>query len=114
MDVDLSKYPKLSPEQLGHLRHFHNLASQIDGEWNHMGSQEPCQEFLDAYRYQLATMAYGTAVAHYHHQPILRSVYKPLMRRLIHKMLLRAVWGYWFNTSVGGTIIPLAYLMPFS
>ena len=37
MDVDLSKYPKLSPEQLGHLRHFHNLASQIDGEWNHMG-----------------------------------------------------------------------------
>ncbi len=80
----------------------------------YVGSQEPCQEFLDAYRYQLATMAYGTAVAHYHHQPILRSVYKPLMRRLIHKMLLRAVWGYWFNTSVGGTIIPLAYLMPFS
>lgn len=102
MAVDLSKYPKLSREQVGHLRHIHNLASQLDGSWHHMGSQEPCQEFLDAYRYQLATMTYAAAVAHYHHQPILRGVYKPLIRRLIHKMLLKDVWGYWFNTSLGG------------
>ena len=34
---------KLTPEQAGHIRHFHNLASQIDGNWNHMGAQEPGQ-----------------------------------------------------------------------
>jgi hypothetical protein len=34
---------KLTREQAGHIRHFHNLASQIDGNWNHMGAQEPGQ-----------------------------------------------------------------------
>ncbi|KAK0916229.1 hypothetical protein LTR02_000776 [Friedmanniomyces endolithicus] len=97
-----SSYPSLTREQAGHLRHFHNLAAQLDGSWHHMGSQEPLQEFLDAYRYQLATMAYAVGVSHYHRQPLLRSVYKPLMRRLIHKMLCRDVWAYWFNTSLGG------------
>jgi hypothetical protein len=100
--MDLSKYPKLTSEQAGHLRHFHNLANQRDGEWRHMGTQEPMQEFLDAYRYQLATMAYATAATHFHHHNALRGVYKPLMRSIIHKMLDRQVWGYWFSTSLGG------------
>ncbi|KAH0038758.1 hypothetical protein KCU78_g1428, partial [Aureobasidium melanogenum] len=102
MNIDLTKYPKLTKEQLGHLRHIHNLVAQADGEWHHMGTQEPMQEFLDAYRYQLATMAYTIALTHYHHQPTLRGVYKPLFRRIIHKMLRREVWGYWFTTSLGG------------
>ncbi|KAL6693922.1 hypothetical protein J3F84DRAFT_378079 [Trichoderma pleuroticola] len=100
--VDLSKYDKLNAAQAGHLRHFHNLASQMDGEWHHMGAQEPMQEFLDAYRFQLATMAYGTGAAHYHRLPALRSPLKSLMRRLIHKMLRKEVWAYWFNTSLAG------------
>jgi hypothetical protein len=102
LQLDISQYKKLDTAQAGHLRHFHNLSAQIDGEWHHMGIQEPAQEFLDAYRYQLATMAYGAGVAHYHHLPALRSVFKPLIRRLIHKMLRRNVWGYWFNTSLSG------------
>ncbi|TVY78925.1 Linalool dehydratase/isomerase [Fusarium oxysporum f. sp. cubense] len=100
--LDMSKYPKLDAAQAGHLRHFHNLASQIDGEWRHMGTQEPGQEWLDAYRYQISSMTYGAGVAHYHRLPALRSVFKPLIRRLIHKMLRREVWGYWFNTSLAG------------
>jgi hypothetical protein len=100
--LDLSHYPKLDKAQAGHLRHFHNLASQLDGEWRHMGALEPGQEFLDAYRYQLATMAYATGLAHYHRLPAMRSVFKPLLRSLIHKMLRRESWGYWFNTSLGG------------
>ena len=100
--IDITQYPKLTREQAGHLRHFHNLASQIDGEWHHMGSQEPMQEFLDAYRYQLATMTYASSATHYHRMPALRSVFKTLHRQLIHKMLRREVWGYWFNTSQGG------------
>ncbi|KAK2023314.1 hypothetical protein LX32DRAFT_667422 [Colletotrichum zoysiae] len=54
---DPSKYPKLSREQAGHLRHFHNLLPRPDNDWRLMGSQEPLQEFPDAYRYQLATTA---------------------------------------------------------
>jgi hypothetical protein len=100
--LDMSKYEKLDAAQAGHLRHFHNLASQIDGEWRHMGTQEPGQEWLDAYRYQISSMTYGAGVAHYHRLPALRSVFKPLIRRLIHKMLRREVWGYWFNTSLAG------------
>ncbi|OCT49381.1 hypothetical protein CLCR_04700 [Cladophialophora carrionii] len=102
LPLDLSKYPKLSPAQVGHLRHFHNLAFQPDGEWSKMGAQEPLQEFLDAYRFQLATMAYATGVAHYHRLPAARSIFKPLLRQLIHKMLRREVWAYWFTTSLGG------------
>lgn len=101
----LANYEKLSPEQAGHLRHFHNLASQRDGEWNLMGSQEPGQEWLDAYRYQLATMAYASGAAHYHRLPALRSTFKALLERLIQKMLRRDVWGYWFLTSHSGKFV---------
>lgn len=67
-----------------------------------MGSQEPGQEWLDAYRYQLAIMTYAAGAAHYHHLPLLRSTFKSLIDMLIHKMLLRDVWGYWFLTSHSG------------
>jgi len=103
--IDITALPKLSYEQAGNIRHFHNLLTQLDGDWQHMGTQEPAQEWLDALRYQLATIAYASGAAHYHHLPALRSVFKPLIRRLIHKMLLRAVWGYWFTTSLSGTFV---------
>ncbi|KAH6613841.1 hypothetical protein C7974DRAFT_437228 [Boeremia exigua] len=103
--LDLSQYEKLDSLQVGHLRHFYNLAHQLDGEWYLMGSPEPAQEFLDAYRYQLATMAYASAVTYYHRTPALRSAFKPLVRQLIHKMLLRGCWGYWFSTSHSGKFV---------
>lgn len=61
-----------------------------------MGTQEPGQEWLDAYRYQLVTMAYAIAAAQYHRMPAARSIFKPLMERIIHKMLRREVWGTGF------------------
>lgn len=103
--IDISKYPKLDHKQAGHLRHLHNLVSQPDGEWHHFGCLEEGQELDDAYRYQLATMAYATGLAHYHHLPAMRGPLKQLFRSIIHKMLLRQVWGYWFNTSHGGFIL---------
>jgi hypothetical protein len=60
------------------------------------------QEYLDAYRYQLATMAYAAGIAHYHHLPALRGVFQPLLRSTIAKMLRREVWAYWYSTSVSG------------
>ena len=70
-----------------------------------MGTQEPGQEFLDAYRYQLATMAYATGAAHYHRLPALRSVFQSLMLKLIKKMLRREIWGYWYLTSQSGKLV---------
>ena len=33
----IAHLPKLEAEQAGHLRHFHNLVTQPDGEWRNMG-----------------------------------------------------------------------------
>lgn len=93
---------KLTREQCGHIRHFHNLASQLDGDWTFMGSQEPGQEWETARRYQLATMAYAAGAAHYHRLPAMRFMFKALLQRLIAKMLHREVWGYWYLTSQSG------------
>lgn len=101
----LASFGKLSREQAGHLRHFHNLATQRPGEWALMGSQEPGQEWVDAYRYQLATVAYASGAAHFHHLPALRSAFMTLIGQLIEKMLCREVWGYWFLTSHSGTFV---------
>jgi hypothetical protein len=97
-----NKSPKLSREQCGHIRHFHNIASKLDGEWFMMGSQEPGQEWDTAFRYQLATMAYAAGAAHYHRLPAMRSIFKGLIGNLIGKMLRREVWGYWYLTSHSG------------
>jgi hypothetical protein len=94
--------PKLSREQCGHIRHFHNLVSTLDGEWGLMGSQEPGQEWDTAYRYQLVTMTYAAGAAHYHRLPAMRSMFKSLFEKLIAKMLRREVWGYWYLTSQSG------------
>lgn len=102
---DVTQLPKLSEEQAGHLRHFHNIASAPDGDWPHMGTQDPEQAFLDAYRYQLATMVYGSSIAHYHRLPAMRGLFKPLIRGLIHKMLLPHVWNYWYLTSQSGKLL---------
>lgn len=98
-------FPKLTPAQAGHIRHFHNLASLPDGEWRHMGCSDPGQENFQAYRYQLATMAYAAGLAHYHRLPSLRSVFRTLLEQLIHKMLRRDVWGYWYMTSQSGKFV---------
>lgn len=99
---EFNGYPKLSREQCGHLRHFHNIAFQLDGDFAFMGAQEPGQEWDTAYRYQLSAMAYAAGAAHYHHLPVMRSMFKSLMYKLIEKMLRREVWGYWYLTSQSG------------
>lgn len=106
--IDLHKFDsieKLKREEAGHLRHFHNLATQVDGQWAHMGTQYSAQEWVDGYRYQLATMAYAAGAAHYFRLPALRSCFKQLLQDLISKMLRPEVWGYWFNSSHSGKLV---------
>jgi hypothetical protein len=72
----LDNVDKLSREQAGHLRHFHNLATLPYGQWDGMGSQVPGQEWLEIYRYQLTAMAYASGAAHFHRLPALRAPFK--------------------------------------
>lgn len=94
--------PPLTREQCGHIRHIHNLASQVDGDWAFMGAQEPGQEWDTAHRYQLGHMTYAAGAAHYHHLTAMRSAFKNLFEKLITKMLNKEVWDYWYLTSQSG------------
>lgn len=99
---DIFKLPKLTREQCGHLRHFHNLASQPDGDWSFMGGASGQDHDEGSYRYQLASMAYAAGAAHYHRLPALRSVFQALLQKMIRKMLHPEVWSYWYLTSQSG------------
>jgi len=83
----------------------HNLATQLHGEWAHMGAQEPGQEFLDAYRYQIAVMTYAAGAAHYHRLPAMRMMFRNLLDTLIEKMMRKEVWAYWYLTSQSGKLV---------
>ncbi|OBB20740.1 hypothetical protein A5761_04350 [Mycolicibacterium setense] len=105
LGVELAEVPALDDRQLGHLRHFENLATQLPGDWSKMGTNDPGQENVTAYRYQLALMTYALGLAHYHWLPAAPSAIKPTFEKLIDKMLRPEVWGYWRETSRGGRII---------
>jgi hypothetical protein len=92
----------LTDQQLGHLRHIERLAFLPDGEWAMMGSSDPGQEDLTAYRYQLAQMAYAIGLTHYHHLPAAPGLFRKTFDQLIHKMLRREVWSFWRETSRSG------------
>jgi hypothetical protein len=99
--TDVSRYASLDHKQAGHLRHFHNMVSQPEGQWKYFDTLEYFQEFDDSSRYQLATMAYAAGAAHYHRLPALRGPFQMLMRQMISRMLRREVWAYWFVSSHG-------------
>jgi hypothetical protein len=98
----VTKVHPLDRDQMGHLLHARNLASMPDGEWRHMGSWDPGQEWLDAYRYQLAFMAYSVALATYHYLDAAPRTTQPVFDALIRKMVRREVWDFWRETSRSG------------
>ena len=90
--------------QIGHLRHFANLARQLPNQWNLMSGKGYGQEDFGGYRFQLAYMAYALALTHRHRLPAAPGLFKPIFERLIDKMLLPEVWMYWRDVSRGGSI----------
>lgn len=90
--------------QLGHLRHFANLARQPSNQWELMKGKGYGQEDFGGYRFQLAYMAYALALTHRHRLPAAPGVFKPVFEKLIEKMLLPEVWMYWRDVSRGGSV----------
>lgn len=98
---DPSRYPILDEKQLGHVNAIVRLAGQLNSDWSGMGSDEPGQGGFDAYRYQLAMMSYTLSLVQYHYTPAYRELTQATDARLIDKMLLFDVWGFWELTSRG-------------
>ena len=97
MDLD-----RLSDLQVGHLRHFRNLAAQDEGDWTDMQRGPGVLNLGCEYRYQLALMAYAMALTHYHHLPAAPGVFKHTFDRLVGKMMLHDVWADWLGLSPSG------------
>ncbi|MCE0761475.1 hypothetical protein LWC35_00875 [Pseudonocardia kujensis] len=53
----------LTREQLGHLRHWDNLSRQLPNDWSLMHGKGVGQDDFGGYRFQLAYMVYGLALA---------------------------------------------------
>lgn len=101
LPVDPAAYPALNSKQMGHIRAIVHFAGLPDSDWSGMGSAEPGQGGFDSYRYQLAMMSYTLSLAHHRYTPAFRELYKETDARLIHKMMLFDVWGFWELTSRG-------------
>jgi hypothetical protein len=94
----------LSPEQLGHLRHFDNLSRQLPNDWSLMQGKGVRQEDFGGYRFQLAYMTYALALTHRHRLPAAPGLFQPTIQRLIEKVLQPEVWMYWRDVSRGGNM----------
>lgn len=110
MAPDVSMEPELSSLQLGHLRHFANLAELPDHDWKHMMGRRPFQEDFGAFRFQVAYMGYALGVTHYQHLPAAPAVFQATFEKLIRKLLLPDVWMYWRDASQGGAYFFNAHL----
>lgn len=97
--------PTLDAKQWGHIRHIIRLSRQAPGDWSDMGPFDPTNEGDDAYRYQLAYMAYTLAVVQKHYLPGYRELFKETFQNLIEKMMRHDVWGYWELTSKGSKVM---------
>ena len=100
-EVRRHEVPVLDDLQVGHIRHIENLAHQMRGDWTHMTIDDPFQEGLDSFRYQLAYMAYALALVHFNRLPSAPAVFRPTFEKLIEKIMHPEVWFYWRDTSRG-------------
>ncbi len=96
---------ELDAVQWGHLRHIVRLSRQMPGDWSDMGPFDPTNEGDDAYRYQLAYMAYTLGLVQYHYLPSYRELLRETLAALVRKMLRHDVWGYWELTSRGSKVM---------
>src|SRR3954452_14480338 len=93
--------PSLDEQQLGHLRHWDNLSRQLPHDWSLMQGKGLGEDDFGSLRFQLAYMIYGLGLTHRHRLPAAPGVFRPMIQRLIDKLLLPDVWMYWRDVSRG-------------
>lgn len=94
----------LTREQLGHIRHIDNLSRQLPNDWSFMQTKAMGQFDFGGFRFQLSYMAYAMGLAHVHRLPNAPGVFKPVLERLIEKLISPEVWLYWRDVSRGGAV----------
>jgi hypothetical protein len=96
--------PRLSHEQIGHIRHFVHLANMLPGEWGGMGDGGLGWLAVPerTLRYQLANMAYALATVQTSITPAYRDIYKHTIHALLRRLLEPDCWKEWVNVSRGG------------
>ncbi|MGO2111614.1 MAG: hypothetical protein ACTH31_08380 [Pseudoclavibacter sp.] len=62
------------------------------------------QDDFGGYRFQLAYMTYALALVHRNRLDAAPGYVKPIMERLMGKMLDAEVWSYWHDVSRGGSV----------
>ena len=94
----------LSEKEIGHLRHFSELANLPAGDWSGMG--DGAMGWLGVpertFRYQIAKMAYAVASVQYDRTPAYREFYQQTLRALIDRLQEPDCWREWANVSRGG------------
>lgn len=93
---------ELDQDQLEHLRYGLEGALQpIDSFW---GFDRTEQFQLSATRYQINSLAYMLANAHYSRMPAFHGYMAQAQRNLIEKMLVPEVWRYWRTENRWGNL----------
>lgn len=91
--IDPAAAPRLTVNDLGHLRWWMAIANQPTGSWEGFYQLEPFGQ--TALRYQLAFAAYALAQAQVAKLPAYRSPIAEALEQLVEKMLHPDVWSYW-------------------
>lgn len=105
VEADLERFPLLDEKQVGSMRHIGNLARQLKNDWSGMMGPTPFGSDFAAFRFQLAFMAFGLGLAHFHRLPAAPGAFKNMFERLIEKMRHPAVWHHWKDESRGGGLL---------
>lgn len=91
---------ELTPEQLAASRGLYDRALQPVSEFKWFDNIDQFQPA--AFRYQINHAAFGLGIIQCNYAPSFRGYLRRAQENLIHKYILRRVWGYWVYESMWG------------
>ena len=99
--VNPNDYPKLSPMELGQIRHLVKLSHQLPGDWSGYSSQWLLTERTQ--QFQIAFAGMTLALAQHEYTPAYRELYRGAIEAYIDKLQHPDIWERWFFSSRSGT-----------
>lgn len=98
--VDPRDYPKLTEQELGHIRRLVKMAHQLPGDWSGYASQLQITE--GTHRFQVAFGAMALALAQHQYTPAYKEMYKGAIEAFVEKMQHQDIWERWLFSSRAG------------